>query len=221
MENKKNKNSLKVAFITILIVAIGGIFGTCYFYIHRSICNCEQRSSLVNFRDYAFLLNHDVIDYYHIGEYSVIDGVYLKDNKVYFSIKEDSIIDSMNLTENEKTKIKNLEKEELKILDDFNPLEVYKLPLDNVVLIDLKTIGQSASPIILMETIDGKVYSFLTDQTGPARYSFFNSNGDINIIEETKFKNIIKFGDYLSNKNNELYFYGIDIYGNIIYYLDE
>ena len=47
MENKKSKNGLKVAFITILIVAIGGIFGTCYFYNKSLKSNSTLNSSKI------------------------------------------------------------------------------------------------------------------------------------------------------------------------------
>ena len=59
------------------------------------------------------------------------------------------------------------------------------------------------------------MYSFDTSQSGQYVYPFFNEKGNINIKEETKFKNLINFGSY--SKNNTLLYYRIDINGNIIY----
>ena len=158
------------------------------------------------FSDYAKLLDNTPEEYVQpTGYYSAISEFYLKNNQVYVSFKSSSDLERIGITEADIDKIKKLE------LDKDN---LYKLPLQDIVLIDSVRVGQDGSSIIFFEDRNGKVYSFHASQTGVFNYPLFNQDGNINIEEESNLKNIVKFGS--SSKNDSIYFFGIDINGKII-----
>lgn len=164
-------------------------------------------STAMSFDDYSKILeNKDIEEIINTeNDYNAVLEVYLKNGEVYFYFKDAVDLKNMGLSDSDITKVKNLQ------LDANNR---YKLPLKDIILMDVKKIGQDGSPLMLFEDKTGKVYSFHGSQTGASSYALFNGNA-INIKEESNLKNIVKFGSYATNNSIEVY--GIDINGNIIY----
>ena len=92
-------------------------------------------------------------------------------------------------------------------------MELYKLSLDNIILMDDAQKGQDGTKIIFFENNKGEVYYFNTSQTGAEAYPLFNAEGQINIKKSNKLKNIVKF---VNNVNDGWFIYGVDINGNTI-----
>ena len=208
MEQKKNV-SLIVLLIIVSIVAILGIFGTYYFYNEKTKENKNNKENETinnnySFSEFAELLsknNKEDIRSLNIQPGTIISNVRLKDGNVYFTLL-------IQYSTNEKLKdqiytfIANHQKE-------INNKE-YKLPLEDVILIDTKTYGQDGSTLILMETKNGDVYSYIAD------YAYFNSENELNIKKEENLKNIIHFGQYTNGEHGGAAIFGIDINGNYI-----
>lgn len=223
MEKEKiKKRGLIVAFVIASLIAIVGMGGTFYYYsktLKNNIkCVSGSENSSTNnileeqmtFENYTKLLtNNNIEEYYSISGFtsSIVNGVFFENGNVYFLLQFPSGLNDEVKQQYEN--FKNSKKNEL--INKNNSINLYyKLPIDGIVLLDVKKIGQDDSSIILMETKDGKVYSYIPN------YSYFNSNNELNIKEENNLKNIIKFGNYVHNEEGDKVF-GININGNIIY----